>query len=199
METIIAASKNAHKIAEIEAITAKHGLRVISRDEAGVPPFEVEEDGDTFEANSLKKAAAIFEVTGKMTIADDSGLMVDYLDGAPGIYSARFGGEEADDAKNNAKLLALMEGVPYEERTATFVSVITMLFPEGEPIVARGEVKGHLLTAPRGENGFGYDPLFVPVGYDRTFAEMGAEEKNGISHRARALEELDRQLQERRR
>ena len=183
---------------EVREILADLGVPVLSMKEAGIH-VDVEENGATFQENARIKARAVHQVCGDIVLADDSGLVVDAMNGEPGIYSARFGGEEADDAKNNAKLLALMEGVPYEERTATFVSVITMLFPEGEPIVARGEVKGHLLTAPRGENGFGYDPLFVPVGYDRTFAEMGAEEKNGISHRARALEELDRQLQERRR
>ena len=118
METIIAASRNAHKIAEIEAITRKFGMEVISRDEAGLPTEEIEEDGDTFEENSFKKANEIMKMCGKVTIADDSGLMVEYLGGAPGVYSARFAGEDAGDEKNNQKLLSLLEGVPYKERRA---------------------------------------------------------------------------------
>ncbi|MBR2560235.1 MAG: XTP/dITP diphosphatase [Firmicutes bacterium] len=196
METIIAASHNRHKITEIEAITALFGYRVISRDEAGLPRDEVEEDGSTFEENSYKKARVIMDMCGKPTIADDSGLMVDFLDGAPGVISARFAGEECDDAKNNAKLLALMDGVPAEERTAKFVSVITLLFPDGRKLTARGECPGHILTEQRGTGGFGYDPLFLPDGAELTFAQMGPEEKNRISHRARALAELRRQLEE---
>ena len=109
---IVAASRNRHKIEEIEAITKKFGMRIISRDEAGVPPVEIEEDGDTFEANSLKKAKEIMKLCGKITLADDSGLMVDYLGGAPGVYSARFAGEDGNDGMNNEKLLKLLEGVP---------------------------------------------------------------------------------------
>ena len=197
METIIAASRNQHKIVEIEAITKKYGMNIISRDEAGIPKIEIEEDGETFEENSLKKAEEIMKMCGKITIADDSGLMVEYLHGAPGVYSARFAGEDGNDKKNNDKLLALLEGVPYKERKGKFVSVITMVFPNGETLVARGECEGHILTEPEGENGFGYDPLFVPDGYQRTFAQLTAEEKNSISHRAKALEELEKLLKER--
>ena len=204
---IVCASNNQHKIVEIEAITAKFGMKVISRNDAGVPPFEIEEDGDTFEANSYKKAAEILAVCGKPTLADDSGLMVDYLDGAPGVYSARFAGAPTDsgqdrvDGENNKKLLRLMEGVPAEKRTAKFVSVITMIFPAdddkfkpGKVLVARGECPGQVLTEEHGNGGFGYDPLFLPNGCDRTFAEITAEEKNAVSHRANALKELERLL-----
>ena len=197
MTTVIAASRNKHKIAEIERITASFGMKVISRDEAGIPPEEVEETGVTFEENSLIKAEAIMKESGQITIADDSGLMVDYLGGAPGVYSARFAGEEADDEKNNAKLLALLEDVPYKERKAKFVSVITLLYPDGTKIVARGECPGHIIDTPEGHNGFGYDPLFVPFGYQRTFAQLTDDEKSKISHRARALKELERILKER--
>lgn len=197
MATIVAASKNKHKIEEIEAITRKFGMDVIARDAAGVPDdLEIEEDGETFEENSLKKAKGILEVCGKPTIADDSGLMVDYLGGAPGVYSARFAGEDGNDAKNNEKLLRLLEEVPMREKTAQFVSVITLAFPDGRTIVARGECPGRIIETPIGENGFGYDPLFVPDGYDRTFAQLTSEEKNQISHRAVALQELERQLRE---
>lgn len=197
MDTIIAASRNQHKIKEIEAITKKFGIHVVSRDEAGVPPVEIEEDGETFEENSFKKANEIMKLSGRTTIADDSGLMVEYLGGAPGVYSARFAGEDGNDIKNNEKLLVLLEGVPYKERRAKFVSVITMVFPDGERLVARGECEGHIIDMPEGENGFGYDPLFIPEGYQRTFAQMTEEEKNRISHRAKALKSLEKLLEER--
>ena len=194
---IVAASRNRHKIEEIEAITKKFGMRIISRDEAGIPPVEIEEDGQTFEENSFKKASEIMKLCGQITLADDSGLMVDYLNGAPGVYSARFAGEDGNDAKNNEKLLKLMEGVPADERTAKFVSVITMVYPDGTVLTARGECAGRILTAPAGDGGFGYDPLFVPDGYEKTFAQLTADEKNAISHRAVALVELERLLSER--
>ena len=194
---IVAASRNRHKIEEIEAITKKFGMRIISRDEAGIPPVEIEEDGQTFEENSFKKASEIMKLCGQITLADDSGLMVDYLNGAPGVYSARFAGEDGNDAKNNEKLLKLMEGVPDDKRTAKFVSVITMVYPDGTVLTARGECPGTILTAPAGDGGFGYDPLFVPEGYEKTFAQLTADEKNAISHRAVALVELERLLSER--
>lgn len=196
IKRIIAASSNAHKIKEIQAIMGKFGMEVVPRDQAGVPPFEIEEDGETFEENSFKKASEIMKVTGEITVADDSGLMVDYLGGAPGVYSARFAGEQCDDGKNNKKLLKLLEGLPEKERKAKFVSVITLIFPDGEALVARGECPGRIIEVPTGENGFGYDPLFVPEGYDKTFAQLDGEEKNMISHRARALEKLEKLLEE---
>lgn len=193
---IVAATKNKHKIDEIQAITKEFGMDVVPRDIAGVPDIEVEEDGSTFEENSEKKAREISALCGEITIADDSGLMVDALDGAPGVISARFAGEDASDAQNNEKLLALLETVDEAQRTARFVSVITMIYPDGRKIVARGECEGHMIYQPRGNNGFGYDPLFVPTGYDRTFAELTSEEKNKISHRAAALQKLRKILQE---
>ena len=195
---IVAATKNRHKIQEIEAITQEFGMSIISRDEAGVPDIEINEDGETFEENSYKKAFEIMKLCNNITIADDSGLVVDCLDGAPGVYSARFAGKDGDDDANNRKLTELIKDVPYEQRTGRFVSVITMVFPDGETISARGEVEGHLLTEKRGTSGFGYDPLFVPEGYDRTFGELGPEIKNSISHRSRALARL-RELLDRRR
>ena len=193
---IVAATQNKHKIEEISAITKPLGMEIISRQEAGVPDFEVVEDGDTFEENSEKKARAIMEACGQITIADDSGLMVDALGGAPGVYSARYAGEDGNDAKNNVKLLAMMSDVPMEQRTAKFVSVITMVYPDGETLVARGECRGHIIFEEKGDNGFGYDPLFVPEGFTKTFAELTGEEKNKISHRASALRELERLLKE---
>lgn len=194
---IVAATQNKHKIEEISAITKPLSMEIISRQEAGVPDFEVVEDGDTFEENSEKKARAIMEACGQITIADDSGLMVDALGGAPGVYSARYAGEDGNDAKNNVKLLAMMSDVPMEQRTAKFVSVITMVYPDGETLVARGECRGHIIFEEKGDNGFGYDPLFVPEGFTKTFAELTGEEKNKISHRASALRELERLLKER--
>lgn len=187
---IVAATQNKHKIEEISAITREFGMEIVSRSEAGVPDFEVVEDGDTFEYNSEKKAREIMEACGKITIADDSGLMVDALDGAPGVYSARFAGEDGNDEANNDKLLKLLADVPEEKRTAKFVSVITMVYPNGETLTARGECPGHILFERHGNNGFGYDPLFVPDGFDKTFAELNGEEKNKISHRAKALQKL---------
>ena len=145
MKRIIIASQNKHKIQEIEAITKKFGMLLVSRDEAGVPEIEVTEDGKTFEENSYKKAYEIMKLSGEITIADDSGLSVDALCGAPGVRSARFAGEHAQDHENNEKLLFLLSAVPEEKRTAKFISVITMLYPDGSKIVARGECPGDIL------------------------------------------------------
>lgn len=193
---IVAATGNKHKIEEIESITKKFGMNVITKAEAGVGGLEVEETGTTFEENSLIKAEAIMKATGMPAIADDSGLEADALDGAPGVYSARFSGEGATDESNNAKLLKLMENVPDDKRSARFVSVVTLCFPDGTVVAARGECPGTLRRSPRGDGGFGYDPLFVPVGYDKTYAEISAEEKNIISHRAKALGILRMKLKE---
>ena len=193
---IVAATGNKHKIEEIESITKKFGMNVITKAEAGVGDLEVEETGTTFEENSLIKAEAIMKATGMPAIADDSGLEADALNGAPGVYSARFSGEGATDESNNAKLLKLMENIPDDERSARFVSVVTLCFPDGTVVAARGECPGMLRRSPRGDGGFGYDPLFVPVGYDKTYAEISAEEKNIISHRAKALGILRMKLKE---
>ncbi|MCQ2547217.1 MAG: RdgB/HAM1 family non-canonical purine NTP pyrophosphatase [Clostridia bacterium] len=208
MKTIVAATKNKHKIVEIEAITSQFGMNIVPRDEAGVPDIEIPETGKTFEENSYIKAHEIMKLSGQITIADDSGLVVDCIEGAPGVYSARFATfpgiwpdekdedeADSDDRDNNSKLIRLIKDVPYEQRTAHFVSVITMVFPDGETLVARGEVHGHLVLEERGKGGFGYDPLFVPLGYDRTFGELPAELKNSISHRANALVSLKEKLE----
>jgi XTP/dITP diphosphohydrolase len=188
---IIAATKNQNKIREMETITASLGMHILSRDEAGVADIEVVEDGQTFEENSFKKAMAIMKLSGEAAIADDSGLEVDALDGAPGVYSARFAGEDSSDQDNNRKLLQLLKDVPEERRTARFVCVITLVYPDGDRIIARGECSGKILCEPHGENGFGYDPLFVADGMERSFAEISPEEKNRISHRSRALHKLN--------
>ena len=180
--TIVAATGNRHKIIEIESITKLFGMKV-------------EEIGTTFEENSKIKAEEIMKVTGMPAIADDSGLMVEALGGAPGVYSARFAGEHATDEENNEKLMSLMEGIPDGRRQAKFVSVITLMYPDGRILTARGECPGTIGRVPEGTNGFGYDPLFLPEGYSVTYAQLTAEEKNRISHRAKALEILRRRLE----
>lgn len=217
MRTAILASQNRNKIKELSAILEKYGMVAVPRDDAGLPQDDIEETGETFEENSLLKAHIIREMIindpllkdylDSPVIADDSGLMVDAIGGQPGVYSARYAGEGCTYHDNNVKLLAALNGVPAEKRTACFVTVITMIFPDGEGIpaeavrdgdfwvlTARGECRGRIAEEIRGEQGFGYDPVFIPDGYDKTFAEMGTDFKNSISHRAKALEELERLL-----
>lgn len=195
METIVAATRNRHKIEEIEKILKEFDMSIVSRDDAGVPDVEIVEDGDTFEANSFKKASEIMKLSGRPSIADDSGLCVDFLGGAPGVMSARFT-PSGDDEENNRKVLELLKGVPFEERTARYVAVITLVYPDGRTVSARGECEGHIIEEERGTNGFGYDPMFQPEGYDRTFGELPPELKNRISHRAKALVKLREKLLE---
>lgn len=192
--TVVAATGNAHKLREIKTITEAFGMKIISKEEAGAAGLDVEETGTTFEENSFIKAEAIMKATGMSAIADDSGLEVRALDGAPGVYSARFSGEDATDESNNLKLLELMKDVPEEQRQARFVSVITLCFHNGDVLTARGECPGRILREPAGTGGFGYDPLFLPEGCQETFAQLSQEEKNQISHRARALSVLGGQL-----
>ncbi|MBQ6582289.1 MAG: RdgB/HAM1 family non-canonical purine NTP pyrophosphatase [Mogibacterium sp.] len=197
MEQVILASQNRDKIREMDAILAKFGMKAVPRDDAGLPDFEIEETGETLEENSYLKAKTILDLSGLPTIADDTGLLVDVLGGAPGVYAARWAGENCTYADNNRKMLRELAGVPAAQRTAKFVTVITMLFPDGTKIVARGECPGRIAEEFRGDAGFGYDPLFIPEGYECTFAEMGPEVKNRISHRAKALEKLEERIRER--
>ncbi len=190
----ILASQNKHKLEEIEEILKDLDIEIISMGEAGLGDLEIIEDGKTFEDNSLKKAVTVMKKTNTAAIADDSGLEVDYLDGRPGVYSARFSGEDATDKENNDKLLRLLKEVPLEERLAKFVSVITVVFPEGKKLCIRGECNGVIGFEPKGEGGFGYDPLFMVPEYNKTFAELGNGVKNKISHRARALDKLKVEL-----
>lgn len=196
MKSIVVASNNENKIREFKEILGEFGFQFISKAQAGVAHIDVVEDGETFEENSYKKAYEIMKASGEIVIADDSGLVVDCLDGAPGVYSARFSGEEGDDKANNEKLVSLIKEVPFEERTARFVAVVTIVWPDGSSLAARGEVEGHMVTEERGSGGFGYDPLFVPVRYDKTFGEFTAEAKNSISHRGNALRQLRQKLLE---
>ena len=161
------------------------GIDVKTDSELGLTLTEAEENGETFYENALIKAKLGCEESGYPCVADDSGLMVDYLAGAPGVYSARFAGEHGDDKKNNEKLLKLMADVPESERTARFVSVVCLVFPNGDVISARGECEGTIGYEELGEGGFGYDPLFMVNG--KSFAQMSAEEKDKLSHRGKAL------------
>lgn len=190
---LVLASKNKKKLMELNAILSGLGVEVCSEAEAGVD-VEVEETGTTFEENSLLKAKAVMEASGMPAIADDSGLCVDALGGAPGVYSARYGGEGLDDAGRTRLLLENMKG--QAPRTCRFVSVITCCFPDGEVLSARGECEGTVAFAPMGDGGFGYDPVFFVPALKKTFAQLSAEEKNAMSHRGKALELFKVKLEE---
>ena len=191
---VILASKNQHKLTELSAILSQLGFEIALESEYGLD-IDVEETGTTFEENSFLKADAVMKASGLPVLADDSGLMVDALDGAPGVYSARYG-HKASDKERTAYLLENMKDVPEERRGAKFVCVITCLFPDGRKIVARGECPGVIARAPPGENGFGYDPVFYLPELGMTYAELPSEQKNAISHRARALQDFCRKYQE---
>ena len=184
-KTFLIATHNAKKKNELLRILAPLGIDVKTDSELGLTLTEAEENGETFYENALIKAKLGCEESGYPCVADDSGLMVDYLAGAPGVYSARFAGEHGDDKKNNEKLLKLMADVPESERTARFVSVVCLVFPNGDVISARGECEGTIGYEELGEGGFGYDPLFMVNG--KSFAQMSAEEKDKLSHRGKAL------------
>lgn len=189
---LLVASNNAKKLGELEKILADAGIDSVElvplRD---VEPYdEPVEDGRTFADNALIKAHAGAQATGLACIADDSGITVEELNGMPGVLSARWSGQHGNDAANNELLLAQMEHVPSERRQAAFVSVCALVTPAGQEHVAEGRWSGTLLTAPRGEAGFGYDPLFQPEGDTRSSAELTPEEKNAASHRGRALAQL---------
>lgn len=195
---LVIASNNAHKVAEIKAILAPYFDEILSLRDAGIT-IDVVEDGDTFEANARKKAEEVLAVAAAdAVLSDDSGLMVDALGGAPGVYSARYAGEGHDDAANNAKLLEAMQNVPDDARTCRFVSAIALARRGRETLVRLGKVEGMLLRAPRGTSGFGYDPLFYYVPTGKTFAELDASEKNLVSHRKRGLEAVRAALEEER-
>ena len=195
MQTFIIATHNQKKLAELERILLPLGICAKTAEQAGFTLKEVEETGATFEQNARLKAEAAMRQTGLPAVADDSGLVVDALSGAPGVYSARYAGENATDEQRNQKLLHALEGVPEPERTARFVSVVCCAFPGGEAVCARGECEGRIAFAPHGDRGFGYDPLFL-VG-ERTYAELSDAEKDAVSHRGRALAALQQMLRKR--
>lgn len=191
---IVAATNNQGKIREIKEIFGKLGFEVLSQKELGIV-CEPEETGTTFTENALIKARATREFTDFAVVADDSGLSVDALDGAPGVYSARYGGENANDDDRNQKLLSELSGV--ENRKAKFVSAIAYISPDGETITTIGEVFGTIATEPHGDGGFGYDPIFISDELGKTFGVATPDEKNEISHRSRALVKLYDILKER--
>ncbi len=187
---LVLASGNAGKLAEIARLLEPLGLVIRTQTEFGITPPE--ETGLSFIENAILKARHAARLSGLPALADDSGLEVDFLNGAPGIYSARYAGEDGNDAANNHKLLGALEGVPAEQRSARFRCVIALLrhAEDPMPLVATGTWEGRILEAPRGEGGFGYDPLFLPAGLERTAAELGKAEKNRLSHRGQALQAL---------
>ena len=193
---VILASQNRHKLQEIQAILAPYDIQLVLQSELGLH-IDVEETGTTFEENSELKARAVMEATGMPAIADDSGICVDVLGGEPGIYSARYGAPECvTDEDRLYHLLKNLRGVRAEERTARFVCVITLLWPDGRKLVAKGSCEGLITFEPRGENGFGYDPIFFSPAHGCTLAQLPPEEKNKISHRANALNRLEQMLEE---
>ena len=193
---VVLASKNKHKLVEISKITEKFGFDLVLQSELGVD-IDVEETGTTFEENSFLKAEAVMKATGLPALADDSGIAVDALNGEPGIYSARYGFDDTlDDWGRLLLLLKNTEHVPDGQRQAQFVCVITMVTPEGETIQARGEIHGELLREPRGEKGFGYDPIFYYPPFGMSTAEMSPEDKNQVSHRGNALKVFYEKLKE---
>lgn len=185
---ILIATNNKHKLKEIREILGQKA-ELVSLEEMKIN-CEIEENGNTFLENAMLKAKGVMKISGMPTLADDSGLMVDALSGAPGVYSARYAGEAHNDAKNRIKLLQEMIDVPYEKRTASFTTVAVLAFPDGKTIFAKGEVLGHITFEEKGNNGFGYDPLFYSDELGKTFAEATDEEKNSVSHRSRALKRL---------
>ncbi len=192
MELLIA-SHNPGKVDEFKYLLKDLDIDVYSLlDYPDLP--EIEETGTSFEANARLKAEGISRLTQKMVLADDSGLMVDALNGQPGVYSARYAGPEKSDAANNAKLLAELAGKPKEERTAHFVTCLVVASPHKESLVVEGQVSGYILEEALGEGGFGYDPLFYYPPLDKSFGQLSASEKNQVSHRSRALQALVPQL-----
>ena len=189
MSTYLLASNNAGKLREFREIFSED--TILSLKEVSLE-IEVEEDGTTFEENAIKKAREIAKISGMTAIADDSGLCVDALDGAPGVYSARYAGEDATDRQRIEKLLKEMKNL--SNRTARFVSVVALCTPDGEIVTACGECEGEILQEALGEGGFGYDPVFYVKEFDQTFGQITGEEKNSISHRGRAIRALKKKL-----
>ncbi len=198
MKTVVLATNNAHKVAEIATALDFPGWEFRTLRELGIES-DPAEDADTFEGNARIKARAAHEASGGLAaLADDSGLVVDALDGAPGVHSARYAGEPCDDAANNVKLLAALADMPDAERTARFASTLVFVDEDGSEVVAEGAVEGRIGHEGRGSEGFGYDPLFLPdvFGGARTLAEVGRDEKNAVSHRGNALRQLRAKLEE---
>ncbi len=190
---LIIATGNEDKVREIDEILEGTGFEAISMKQAGFNP-DIVEDGKTFEENALKKAMAVHELSGEYVMADDSGLCIDALDGAPGIYSARFCGEDSTYEEKFKKIFEMLADVPEDKRTAQFVCAIAVVKPDGTSFTVRGECRGVLHEKPVGENGFGYDPIFYVPEFGMTTAQMDPEVKNSISHRGRALRAMVEKL-----
>jgi len=199
LKKVVIASNNAHKIAEIKTALDFEGWEYYTLKEVGITS-EPNEDADTFEGNARIKARAAHQATGLAALADDSGLVVDILGGRPGVYSARYAGEGCSDGENNAKLLEELEAIVHEERTARFVCTLVFVDEDGSELVAEGKIEGLIAHEARGDKGFGYDPIFLPVelGGDMTLAEVGQDKKNAISHRGNALRMLKEKISVRR-
>lgn len=195
MKRIIFATGNAGKMVEIRAILADLGIPVLSMKEAGITA-DIVENGKSFEENADIKAKAIMELTGDVVLADDSGLEIDYLNGEPGIYSARYMGEDTSYEIKNQNLIDRLAGVPKEKRTARFVCAIAAAFPDGTVLHSRGTIEGIIGYEAKGENGFGYDPIFYLPKYQCTTAELSPEKKNELSHRGKALRMMKEKLRE---
>ncbi len=191
---LVLSTDNKHKISEIKDILKDLDIEVLSKGDIGLEDLNVVEDGKTLKENSIKKAKALKEKTKHMVMADDSGLFVHALNGEPGIYSSRYAGEDSNDQKNNEKLLLEMKNLPIEDREASFFTIIAIITEDGETLTLEGECKGSIAFEARGDNDFGYDPLFIPKGYKETFAQLDKEVKNKISHRALALEKTKEKL-----
>lgn len=193
MTKIILASNNQNKVAEVKEILKDKNVEIVSLKEAGID-VDVEENGTTFEENALIKARAVCKLTGSVTMADDSGLEVDYLDKQPGVYSARFMGHDTSyDIKNKA-IIDKLEGVEGDARSARFVAAIAVVFPDGKEIVTRGTMEGLIAREAAGDNGFGYDPIVYLPEYGMTSAQLSPDEKNKISHRGKALKKMAEEL-----
>ncbi len=190
---IIFATGNAGKMKEIRMIMADTGMEIVSMKEAGIAP-DIEENGTTYEENALIKARAVAACTDDIVLADDSGLEIDYLGGEPGVYSARYLGEDTSYRIKNATLVQRLEGVPDEKRTARFVCAIAAVLPDGRELTTRAAVEGQIGYEEKGEHGFGYDPIFYVPKFHKTTAELTEEEKNQVSHRGQALQRMKEEL-----
>lgn len=191
---IVLSTGNKNKVYEIKDILNDLPIEVFSKADINLAHIDIIEDGATLKENSIKKAEGLSAYTKYMLMADDSGLFVDALNGEPGIYSNRYAGEEGNDEANNIKLLKELENIEPSKRLAKFLTVITLITEDKEIITINGELLGSIAFEAAGDKGFGYDPIFIPEGYDQTFAQLGQELKNRISHRARALEEMKKVL-----
>ena len=193
MSRIVFATGNAGKVKEIQMIMADMGVEVVSMKEAGIT-IDIDEDGKTYEENAMIKARAVAAYTEDIVMADDSGLEIDYLNGEPGIYSARYLGEDTSYRVKNANLVKRLDGVPDEQRTARFVCAIAAVLPDGRELTTRATIEGRIDYEEKGSNGFGYDPIFYVPQFGKTTAELTEEQKNQVSHRGKALELMKKEL-----